>query len=268
MLIEVDNQYATATISLQGAQVLKFKPKRGQPVLWFPEENNLVKDRPIRGGIPVCWPWYGKQDGVLHGFARNNDWELESNKNLDTGETEINLVLKNLEKDFWPHEFILKLTVLVGKELKITLSTKNIDDHEFKFENLLHTYLNISNINNVEINGLENVVYLDEVNSFEKEVESDTLLINQEVDRIYLHKGNVEVLDYEWKRKIIVNKTNSNSTVIWNPGIDKAKRLVDFPDEEYEHMICIEAGNVLEDNIVLKPGEINLLTTTIQVGKI
>jgi glucose-6-phosphate 1-epimerase len=159
--------------------------------------------------------------------------------------------------------FRVDYVVTVNQSLSLQLIVSNdAKDAEFTFEKCLHTYFEVADVTAISIHGLKGVTYLDKVASFmEKTEESDALRIASEMDRIYLNTTDtVEILDPRIGRRIRVEKGCSASTVIWNPWIDKARQMSDFGDEEYEHMICVESGNVASNSICLPPGGSSTLT--------
>ncbi|RDX69744.1 hypothetical protein CR513_51105, partial [Mucuna pruriens] len=219
----------------------------------------------VRGGIPICFPQFGTR-GTLeqHGFARNRIWIIDQNPPPlpwdFTGKVLVDLLLKPSEDDMkiWPHSFEFRLRVSLAAEgnLGLTSRIRNIDEKNFSFSFGYHTYLSVSDISEVRIEGLETLDYLD--NLLEKErftEQGDALTFESEVDRVYIDSDNmVAVLDHQKKRTVVIRKDGLPDVVVWNPWDRKSKAIVDLGDEEYKQMLCVDGAAVFQQ-ITLKPGE-------------
>ena len=212
----------------------------------------------------MIFPWFGPREGLAqHGFARNKSWDLKEFVPAPDGSVSVRFRLPHCPEAAAFPPFSADYVVTVNQSLTLQLIVTNeAKDAEFTFENCLHTYFEVADVTAISIHGLKGVAYLDKVASFmEKTETSDALRIASEVDRIYLNTTDtVEILDPRIGRRIRVEKQCSASTVVWNPWIAKARQMSDFGDEEYEHMICVESGNVASNSISLPPGGSSTLT--------
>jgi glucose-6-phosphate 1-epimerase len=265
-----------AAMMLHGAHVTEFVPAGQQPVLWMSQQSWFERGKPIRGGVPVCWPWFSG-DGPApecpgHGFARLLEWHVESAAVLPDGRATITLTLSPADLDgrmkaWWPHAFELRYSVTVGRELVLALETANPGPAPFTITEALHSYFAVSAVGNIRIRGLEEAEYLDTVGTPTRRQDDQPVTITAETDRDYLDTTAECVLeDSAWGRRIIIAKSGSRSTVVWNPWMAKAARMPDFGDNEWPEMTCIESANIRAENAVtLSPGRRHLLQARISV---
>jgi D-hexose-6-phosphate mutarotase len=263
-MVEISTAWSTAEIYLLGAHVTHFRKKDEPPLLFVSQCSRFAEGQPIRGGIPVIFPWFGSREGLgHHGFARVKAWNLKEFAPAPDGSVSVRFRLPDCPEAAGFPAFTADYIVTVNQSLTLQLVITNESrDAEFTFENCLHTYFDVGDVTAISIGGLKGLSYLDKVAGFvEKTETSDALRIASEVDRVYLNAtGRVEVLDPRLSRKILVEKQGSASTVVWNPWITKARQMPDFGDEEYERMICVESGNVASNSISLPPGGSSTLT--------
>ncbi|EFJ24374.1 hypothetical protein SELMODRAFT_267799 [Selaginella moellendorffii] len=262
---------ATAQVHLYGGQVTSWKNERGEELLFLSCKAIFKPPKAIRGGIPVCFPQFSNL-GTLeqHGFARNRVWAIDtdpppilnssgsgscsSNKN-----STVDLILKSSE-DAWPHSFEVRMRVTLkrGGDLAQTIRVRNTntDNKSFSFTIALHTYFSVSDINEVRIEGLETLEYMDNLQQRKRFTEQgDSITFDGEVDKVYLGAPTkIAIVDHEKKRTIVVKKEGFPDAVVWNPWDKRAKAMSDFGDDEYLHMVCVEPA-VIETPITLKPGE-------------
>lgn len=277
IIAKVSNNQAEAVISLYGAHILSFHPKDQKDILWMSPQSLFEKGKPIRGGIPVCFPWFGPnpEDGEkpLHGCARLSDWEVlkTSSLNLEDDETILVLGLKSnaYTLAMWPFDFSAEMVIKIGKKLDVTLSYTNTGTNTFTATNALHSYFSVSDTGTIGISGLKGSHYYDHT-VFAKEAntvqEEKILKISKQEDRIYINQSDdCLITDPGWKRSIRVEKRNSKATVVWNPWTESVKRMNDIPDEDYKSFVCVEAVNAYDDTITLKPGEKHQLSTIISI---
>lgn len=255
-MVRIETPWSAAEIYLLGASVTHFQKHGEPPLLFLSEKSRFEKDAPIRGGIPIIFPWFGKPEGKTsqHGFARVRSWELvEVTKQTDGS------VIAHLSLPVSAELLAIPLDyyVTVGKTLTAELVVRNFSNHEFVFENCLHTYFTVGDINQVSVVGLQGVDYLDSLEGRARRQEtSDAIRFTGEVDRLYINTPHaVEIRDASLHRTILVEKEGSASTVIWNPWIAKAKAMADFGDEEYKRMVCVESGNAAVNEITLAVGQ-------------
>ena len=216
--LEVSNRHANAKISLQGAHVFAYKAVNKPALLWCSQKAYFEEGKAIRGGVPICFPWFGKHedDSSLpqHGFARTALWELIEETENEDDSTLVRLQLNHSEASLkvWAHKFTVMLEVTVGSTLSLALHIKNLDTKPFKVSSALHTYLTISDINSISIEGLENTEYYDALT--QKEYRQDVPLeVHEEVDRVY--KSSVErVILKDINNSIEIKSKGSNSLVV------------------------------------------------------
>jgi glucose-6-phosphate 1-epimerase len=267
--IEIDNHLATAKIALQGAHIKQWKPKSEKhPVLWLSSNARHEKGRSVRGGVPICWPWFGAHatDSSLcpHGFARVIPWQLVDADTLKNGATR--LVLQMMEtaesRRQLSYPYLLTLTMTIGETLKIDLSTTNKAMHPFMIGEAFHTYFNVSDVEKIKIHGLDDTLYSDKVFNYERRVQSKAIDFNGEFDRVYLNTAaDCVIEDPGLSRSIRVAKSQSLSTVIWNPWGDKSHQMSDMGEEnEWRHMICVETANALDNVVVISPGKTHTMS--------
>ncbi len=272
-VLVVEHAAATGRIALNGAHVTDWIPEGHDPVLYMSANAILETGKPIRGGIPVCWPWFGPHSTdstkPAHGFVRQMAWEVDVARESDTG---VDIVLKLQDstetKAFWPHSFQVRMHVHMGASLQVSLQAQNTGSTAWIMTGALHTYLNVEDVRKISIHGLHGTQYVEGRLSQDKRPQSGTIIIDQEVDRMYISDATVIVHDPLWKRELVIEKAGSLATVVWNPWIEKSKRLADLPDEAYPEFICVEAANAREDVVTVQPGHEHLLTQRIEVRKL
>ncbi|KAB1202802.1 putative glucose-6-phosphate 1-epimerase [Morella rubra] len=257
---------ASARVSLQGGQILSWKTDQDEELLFTSSKAIFKPPKAVRGGIPICFPQFGTR-GLLeqHGFARNKIWFIDENPpplhpNDSNGKAYTDLQLKPSEEDLkiWPHSFEFRLRVSLAEDGYLTMISRirNINCKPFSFSFAYRTYLSISDISEVRVEGLETLDYLDNLCDKERFTEQgDALTFESEVDRVYLSSSDViAVFDHEKKRTFTIQKEGLPDFGVWNPWEKKSKSIADFGDEEYKKMLCID-GAAVEKPITLKPGE-------------
>lgn len=258
-MIEIGTAWSTAEIYLHGAHVTNFKKHNEAPMLFLSQCSRFEENQPIRGGIPVIFPWFGAREGMaMHGFARTNPWEIKEIVPAPDGSVSVRFRLPDCPEGGGYPSFIAEYVVTVNEGLTLELIvTNNSTDAKLEFEECLHTYFMVEDIAAVSISGLKGISYLDKVANFARKTETDEAIqISSEVDRVYLDAtGTVDIRDERLGRVIRVAKENSASTVVWNPWIAKAQQMPDFGNDEYQKMVCVESGNVNVNKIVLEPGK-------------
>ena len=260
-LLQITTPWSAAEIYLHGAHVTQFQNTGEPPLLFMSSESRFEKTAPIRGGIPVIFPWFGKpvDKPGQHGFVRQRAWDLKEIATAPDGVVTVRLVLPS-SPDL-PAAVTVEYLVTVRDTLTAELVVTNQSAGELAFENCLHTYFTIGDINTVSVTGLKGVEYLDAMDGFTRKLErEDAIRFTCETDRVYFNTAHTtEIHDPTLRRTIRVEKTNSLSTVVWNPWIAKAKAMPDYGDEDYKQMVCVESGNVREHAIKLAPGETSRL---------
>lgn len=252
-----------AHVYLHGAHVTHYQPRGHQPVLFMSDKSLFATDKPIRGGVPLIFPWFGpKRDdstAPAHGYARRRDWEVESTGHGGRG---LLILVMRLVTD----EFTVRHRITLGEDLRLALEVQNNSDKRVRFEEAFHTYLAVGDVRDITVAGLAGATYLDQTDSFKQKTQPpEPIRITSETDRTYLNtRATCVVNDPGARRRILVEKTGSDSTVVWNPWIAKAKALADFGDDEWKRMICIETANVADNAVHLDPGQAHTMHVTIR----
>lgn len=261
--ILVETPWSTAEIYQHGAHVTHFQKNSESPLFFMSAQSEFAADKPIRGGVPIIFPWFGPREGApAHGIARTARWDLITTTALSDGAVSLRFRLPNAGS------FEVEYLVTVAANLTLELAVTNTGTEAATFETCLHTYFEISAIADVSITGLADVAYLDKVAGCMVTEAAAPIRIAGEVDRVYQDTAAVVVIDDPGnQRKISIAKSGSDSTVVWNPWIEKSKRMADFGDDEYLRMLCVESGNVAKNQISLLPGECTVLRVELSSGQ-
>ena len=271
-IAEVENSGGSATVSIQGAQVLAWAPHGMEPVLWLSREARPAPGKAVRGGIPVCWPWFGphvdRGDFPNHGFARTARWQVLKAETRTQRETHLVLRLEygDESRDLWPHPFALECDIRVGRSLELTLTTFNPAKYPITVTEALHAYFSVGDVRQLAIQGLDGCAYVDKVNGGVLKRQSGAVAIDSEVDRIYVDTvAECVIEDPVQKRRVGVLKKGSKTTVLWNPWADKAAALGDFGDDGYLEMVCVETANADRNAVTVLPGQTHRMTARYRV---
>ncbi|WP_108946900.1 D-hexose-6-phosphate mutarotase [Shewanella halifaxensis] len=264
--VDVNTPLCKARIFLQGAQIDYFEPVGQKPLLWVSSADDYQPGNGIRGGIPVCWPWFGMSDNPdfpQHGFARTRIWSLESVKMHDqVVELKFSLNISEEDKQYWPHDTDVEVLMTLSNTLSVSLVNTNHSDYEVSLTQALHTYFPIEDIHQLKATGFSGAKYI-EFGEGPFPQQQDDVDFTKETDRVYTELAEVQQL-HTTNGIIEVKREHSSSAVLWNPWIDKSTRLSRFNSDDYLTMVCLEAANVLEDKVVLAPNESHTLTTHIR----
>lgn len=265
--LEIENKSAIAKIALQGGHLFHYQQQGKKPLLWLSKKSHFTSGKAIRGGIPICWPWFGKHRSnptlPQHGFARTSLFEFLESTEPDESITEITLQLQNSEEtlSLWPFKFQLFLRITVGSTLKVALTTRNCDSKSFTISSALHTYFAVSDISKVSVQGLDTRTYWDALTNEIKAQKGD-IQIREEVDRVY-QKTTDTLLLCDRDRTLQITPEGSSSAVVWNPWQEKTNRMTDMQEDAYKTMLCIETANALEDARKLDSGKEHTLQVTL-----
>lgn len=266
--IEITTPHSTGELYLNGATVTQFQKTNEPPLLFLSQFSRWEQGQAIRGGVPVVFPWFGPREGsAQHGFARTAPWELKEIVPLADGAIRVHLTLPETNEGSLYPPFRAELRATFGQKLALEFAVQNLSpDQPFEFEDCLHTYFHVGHISDISLTGLKGARYLDKTENYARHTDSDAVLrIDRETDRAYLDTtAAIEIRDERLRRRILVEKTGSNSTVVWNPWIKKSQQMPDFGNEEYPSMVCVESGNVADNRLVLAPGQSHLLAVTLQ----
>ena len=271
--VRVSSPVAEAEIYLHGAHVTHFQPRGHKPVLFMSAASLFDPAKAIRGGVPLIFPWFGPSTtnpkAPQHGFARTTTWDVRGIRTGADAVTEVTLGLGSSPASLahWPHAFDATFTIAVGKSLEMALEVVNKSQSEIRFEEALHTYLAVGDIRRTTIDGLAGRVFIDKVDSAARKTQPPgAFMLSGETDRVYLDTPDtVTVDDAANGRKLVVSKSGSASTVVWNPWVEKSKAMADFGDDEWPGMLCIETANASDNAVRLAPGATHTMRATVSV---
>jgi glucose-6-phosphate 1-epimerase len=269
----VSTPAAEADVYTQGAHVAHWTPRGQKPVLFVSSKSLFAPGKAIRGGVPIIFPWFGNRSdgkpGPAHGFARSTEWAVEGTKLHGDGRVEITLMLapNDATRAFGYGAFHLRFRVIIGANLEMELETRNDANEPLTYEEALHSYFAIADIHQAWVSGLEGTTCIDKTDGFKrKTLGNEPVRIAKETDQVHLNtKATCTVHDPVWNRRIVVEKTGSDSTVVWNPWIDKTKGMSDMAPDDWQKMVCVETANAADNAIHLAPGETHKLTASIHV---
>lgn len=270
--LRVENAHARGEVYLHGAHVTAWEPKGQSPVLWTSRESAWAADKPIRGGVPICFPWFAahatEKSAPGHGYARLADWTLTDADDEADGSTSLGFRLTQPATPWplWPHGFEAAYRVTIGRTLGLAFEVHNTGPAPITYEEALHSYFAVQVVREISITGLEDTEYLDKVDRMARKRQGrDPIRFTGETDRVYLNtRAACTIHDPGRRRRIVVAKTGSEATVVWNPWIDKAKAMPDFGDLEWPEMVCVETANVNAHAITLAPGARHTIQATIE----
>ncbi len=271
-LAVLQSDKGSVRVALQGAQVLDWTPAgESTPVVWVSDAAVYQTGKGVRGGVPVCWPWFGAGDAgkPAHGFVRTKLWSVEASGVSDAG-VWLRLVTQDddASRALWDHAFKLSLTVTLGASLSIALTTNNTGDNDFAISEALHTYFAIGDVDRVQVTGLDGVHYLDKVLDMTEHTQMGDVAIVGEVDRVYVNTtSETAIVDATLGRDIIISKTNSTATVVWNPGSEKEKGFADMNAGDYRKMLCVESGTAGGDVVKVAAGSSHTLSVDYAVRR-
>jgi glucose-6-phosphate 1-epimerase len=259
-----------AAFALHGAHLIHFQVKEQEPLIWLSKSAIYNSQKAIRGGVPICWPWFGAANTSLgeglpaHGFARTSKWTLATINEFSEGvEIEFKLFDNQQTLKIWPFNFELTLKATLTNQIKLELISKNTGSLPFSYRAALHSYLNISTPEGCLITGL-NQQYNNSLNHGLSETGDCSLLIDKAIDSIYKKSPSTIVLsDQAYQRKILVENSGNDSEVLWTPWIQGAEAFNDMPDDGYQTMFCIESAITDEVGVEVRPNDTNILTTII-----
>lgn len=270
---EIDNAGGSASICLQGAHIVTWKPKtQAEPVVWVSDLAKYGPGKSIRGGVPVCWPWFGPHATEKafpgHGFARTVMWQVTGSETLANGDLRVKFMLMANDQTHaqFPKACRAELVATVGATLQVDLVTTNLDTETVEVGEALHTYFRIGDIGTAKVTGLENAEYVDKVDGGQRKTQSGAIAFSGEVDRVYVNTDAACVIeDLDLKRRIRIAKSGSRSTVVWTPWVEKAEKMGDFGPGKHNQggwreMVCVESGNAVDNVVSVAAGEAHTMT--------
>lgn len=266
-------------VAEQGAQVLSYR-QGDTPVIWLSEQAAFQQGQSVRGGVPVCWPWFGdlkrnpedvqaayrgETEAPFHGLVRSLDWQLEQQRcEGDTGILEFSCPQALGALPGWPPRVELKLQIRLDERLHISLTSRNLDDQPVAISQALHSYFAIGDIHQVSVQGLDGKRYIETLENWQQRQQQGNPRIEGETDRIYLDlPSRLALRDPASNRRITLETGGSHSAILWNPWIAKAQRLSQFADDAWQRMLCLETANVMDDRIRLEAGASHTLAVSI-----
>lgn len=268
-IADIRTRHASARIALQGAQVLAWQPVGQQPVIWVSKAAIFAPGKPVRGGVPVCWPWFGPLgDKGAHGFVRTRPWQVRASQLDAAGQVVLRLgICDDAEtRALWDQPFDLELTVTVGATLTLALTSHNTGTNSMALTEALHTYFCVGDIAQTSVAGLDGCGYIDKVQNFSQHQQRGDVRFSGETDRIYTPTtAECVINDAAGGRSIQIGKQGSGATVVWNPWAEREKAFADMAVGEYQGMVCVETANAPEP-VTLAPGERHTLVAVISVG--
>lgn len=275
IIAHIDNPHASATLALQGGHLMTWTPKDAKPVVWLSPAAKLAPGKSIRGGVPICWPWFGAHatdaSFPAHGFSRTSLWQMLESTTLADGATQLTLELDpaSMPKQQWPDSTTVQCIITIGNTLQMELVTQNNGAEEISLSEALHTYFAVSDVREISIDGLDGCSYLDKVEDFAQKQQSGPITFSSEVDRVYLDtQADCIIRDPGMSRLIHISKAGSDSTVVWNPWIEKSEQMGDLGDDGYLNMVCVESANAAQNTITLPAGEEHRLKVCYSVENI
>jgi glucose-6-phosphate 1-epimerase len=268
-VLEIASAFATARIALQGAHVLAWQPVGHDPVIWVSKAAVYQPGKAVRGGVPICWPWFGPKAGhAAHGFVRTRMWTLRETRLEPTGEVVVRLGTTDDDstRAIWNHAFDLELTITVGSRLIMQLRSRNTGDRPFELTEALHTYFNVADIQQAAVLGLDGIEYQNKVEPFGVERQKGEVLFSGETDRVYVNTtDDCLIHDRQSGRVIRVAKAGSAATVVWNPWSEKEKSFADMATGEYRGMVCVESANTGTEPVLVPAGGEHVLLVVLSI---
>jgi glucose-6-phosphate 1-epimerase len=279
-VLTIQTEQCEAQIYAYGAHLTSWAPAGQRNAIFVTGKSAFTRGKAIRGGIPVCWPWFGarrndpKPDGVAspaHGIARTRDWVVEAVRLEDNGRVHVEMVLDTatLDEDaqaLWEPPLQARLVASFGLTLSVSLETRNTGTESVDVEGALHTYLAVDDVTKVRLHGLAGTAFYDKANDKDGALGADPLVLVDEFDRLFLGtKQPVVVEDPGFGRRLRVEKAGSNNTVVWNPGLVKGTTMPDVGGDDWRRFVCVEAANVGAAAVPLSPGAVHTLQQRIRV---
>ncbi|RJG48439.1 D-hexose-6-phosphate mutarotase [Motilimonas pumila] len=265
----VENAFSQACFTLHGAHLIHFQQAAKAPLIWLSKTAIFDNKKAIRGGVPICWPWFGAAPASFganlpsHGFARNSLWQLAETKEVD-GATQISFKLTDTKAslELWPHQFELTLVATVGEAIDLRLITHNQSEKPAPYLAALHTYLNISAPEHAKVTGLGSQ-YLDSLAGKQQKASTGTLSIDGAIDSLYTQaEPSLTLSDQGLQREVAIHNEGNDTVVVWTPWIEGAAAMADMPDDGYQTMLCVESA-ITQQAVIIAPGESHTLSTRI-----
>jgi len=272
--VEINGPLARGEMYVHGAHVTSWQPAGSEEVLFLSSKSGWEEGKAIRGGIPICFPWFrGKADdprAPAHGFVRTRSWQLYSIAE-NSGGVVVTVFIESDEQTrrWWPGEFRLVYRVTFGSELKLELTCINTGKMPFRFEEALHTYNRVADVGRVHLEGLDGTRFLDNTDSNKEKAQLGNVTIASQTDSAFVNtRSAVDLIDPQMKRRVRLQKTNSSTTVVWNPWQEGANSLRDLGEGEWKQFLCVEASNIISGGVTLGPGQGHTISAVLNVAKL
>jgi len=272
--VEISSPLAHGEMYVHGAHVTSWRPAGSEEVLFLSSKSRWEEGQAIRGGIPICFPWFrGKADdpcAPAHGFVRTRSWQLYSIVE-NNAEVAVTMFIESdaQTRRWWPAEFRLVHRVTFGSELKLELVCINTGKTPLHFEEALHTYNQVADVGSVRLQGLDGAPFLDNTDSNKEKTQLGDIAIASQTDNAFIDTENtVDLLDPKMHRRIRLRKANSSTTVVWNPWQDGAGSLKDLGEGEWKQFVCVEASNIIGTAITLAPGQEHTMSAVLSVARL
>ena len=285
--LQLLTRHGRAIVALHGAHLLSWIPNGQREVFWL-SPSALPEPAAIRGGVPVCWPWFAKQGmptwAMQHGPVRGLPWQISAIHTSSDEEISLSLEpcaqnAENAQNAYFTAlapKLHLSLGITLGRTLTQSLQTRNHGDQPFTLTQALHSYFSVSHAEHISIDGLSGLHYQDRLRDLATDVQGSTFALNAACDRTYaqppstvnaaqppVHRYSLN--DPAWQRRIVIDTQGSASVVVWNPGHETARNMADVPDDGWQNFFCIEAANAGPDLVTLAPGAVHSLAQTVSV---
>lgn len=270
--VQITSAAADGEIYLHGAHVTAWKPAHRDEVLFVSAKARWEDGRAIRGGVPICFPWFGNNavdpTAPAHGFVRTKAWTLESIDETDAGVAVTMSTASNEQtRAAWPADFRLVYRATFGAVLQLELTLTNTGNKALRFEEALHTYYRVADISHTRLSGLDRCRYRDKTDEGREKVQQGDVSFAGETDRVYLETPpTVEIADMAAGRRVRIDATDAPTTVVWNPWIDKAAALADLDDHEWTGFVCVETSAVGPHIVEVQPGRQQSMTARVTVA--
>ncbi len=276
----ISNGRAQLVVAQQGAQILSYQRDGENPLIWANDQALFKQGKSVRAGVPVCWPWFGNlarnpqavqamrrsdEPAPAHGLVRGRDWQLlEIDSSGDDIRVDFSLPEAQGDLPGWPHNVELKMSIVLGEQLRVSLTSFNLGSDTVSISQALHSYFAVSDVRQVSVEGVAGLGYIETLEDWQERTQQGDLRFAGETDRIYLQTpAKLSIVDRDWKRRIDLTSSGSNSAVIWNPWTERAAQFSDMADDGWQGMLCIETANVWDDIIELRPGASHTLGLSI-----
>jgi glucose-6-phosphate 1-epimerase len=272
--VQVTTPRASGEIHLHGAHVASWKPAGAEEVLYVSSKSKWQDGAAIRGGVPICFPWFSTRaedpHSPAHGLVRTKSWQLEGITHADHDVTvAMSTSADAATRKTWFGDFHLLFCATFGEQLRLELIVTNHGTSSFRFEEALHSYFRVGNIAAARLRGLNGAAYLDKTDAQREKHQHGDIVVTAETDRIYLKTfSTVEIEDPTARRRVLVAKEDSRDTVVWNPWSEKAKAMSDLGADEWRQFVCVETCNIGDHAVTLAPAQAHTMTALISLSAI